>query len=193
MRKIPRQVQCTNFLLEENSLVASCIQAGICKTHTVSAIHSVLPDVRIYPYKYGFLTQCWINVRNFKKYGFFPVFVWIFHFFINFHYFFFGNFLWFLRTSQFYSEWKVCGAIMSFSMITKCWSDHRSDHNLLEWECGFTLGLNAATNTDYIKKCFEQKLFRIKFSRKKFPVRISQSLPEVELWGSQDCHFWNRK
>ncbi len=37
-----------------------------------------------------------------------------------------------------------CNSIIS--MIIKCWSDHRSDHNLLEWECRFTLGLNAAKN-----------------------------------------------
>ncbi len=29
--------------------------------------------------------------------------------------------------------------------------NNRSDHNLIEWECRFTLGLNAATNTNYIK------------------------------------------
>ncbi len=52
------------------------------------------------------------------------------------------------------------------SRITKCRSNHRRDHNILEWESKFTLGLNAATNTDYIKKCFQQKLFRIKFPRK---------------------------
>ncbi len=28
-------------------------------------------------------------------------------------------------------------------------------YNVLEWESRFTLGLNAAKNTDYIKKCFE--------------------------------------
>ncbi len=42
--------------------------------------------------------------------------------------------------------WRVSVA----SMITKC----KSDHNIPEWESTFTLGLNAATNTDYIKKCF---------------------------------------
>ncbi len=31
----------------------------------------------------------------------------------------------------------------------------------------FTLRLNAAKNTDYIEKCFKQKLFRIKFPTKK--------------------------
>ncbi len=31
----------------------------------------------------------------------------------------------------------------------------------------FTSGLNAAKNTEYIEKCFEQKLFRIKFPTKK--------------------------
>ncbi len=29
-----------------------------------------------------------------------------------------------------------------------------------------TLGLNAAKNIDYIKKCFKQKLFRIKFPKR---------------------------
>ncbi len=67
---------------------------------------------------------------------------------------FLGNFLWFLRTSQFYSGVKGVWCKSVTSMITKCWSDHRSDHNLLEWECRFTLGLNAATNTAYIKNCF---------------------------------------
>ncbi len=30
----------------------------------------------------------------------------------------------------------------------------------------FTLGLNTARNTDYIEKCFEQKLRKIKFPKK---------------------------
>ncbi len=66
----------------------------------------------------------------------------------------------FLVTSYDFSELTVlfrvkgvwCNSVTS--TITKCWSIHRSDHNLLEWECRFTLGLNAATNTDYIKACF---------------------------------------
>ncbi len=31
----------------------------------------------------------------------------------------------------------------------------------------FTLVLNTAKNTDYIEKCFKQKLHRIKFPKKK--------------------------
>ncbi len=34
----------------------------------------------------------------------------------------------------------------------------------MEWETTFTLGLNAAKNTDYIKKV--EKLFRMKFPTK---------------------------
>ncbi len=40
-----------------------------------------------------------------------------------------------------------------------------NDYNILEWEIIFTLGLNTAKNTVCIKKCFKQKLFRIKFSK----------------------------
>ncbi len=39
-------------------------------------------------------------------------------------------------------------------------------YNVLEWESGFTLGLNAAENTDYIKMSLREKLFRIKFLQK---------------------------
>ncbi len=35
--------------------------------------------------------------------------------------------------------------------------------NALEWESRFTLGPNATKNIKDIKKCFKQKLFRIKF------------------------------
>ncbi len=34
-------------------------------------------------------------------------------------------------------------------------------HNALEWESGFTLELNVAKSTNYIEKCFNQKLFKI--------------------------------
>ncbi len=63
---------------------------------------TVLPDIQIYPYKYGFLTPYGINKLNFKKYGFFSVCVQIFHFFSSIFSIFLGNFLWFLRPSQFY-------------------------------------------------------------------------------------------
>ncbi len=39
-------------------------------------------------------------------------------------------------------------------------------YKVLKWESRFTLGLNAAKNTDYIKKSFKEKLFWIKFSIK---------------------------
>ncbi len=48
----------------------------------------------------------------------------------------------------------------------------------------FTLGPNAAKSTDYIKKCFEQKLFRIKFPKKKSVgayVYLPPPLQRVEL------------
>ncbi len=38
------------------------------------------------------------------------------------------------------------------------------NYNVLEWEKRFTLGPNSAKNTYNIKKCLQQKLFRIKFS-----------------------------
>ncbi len=37
---------------------------------------------------------------------------------------------------------------------------------ILEWESKFTLGLNAAKNTNFIKKGFKWKLFRIQFPTK---------------------------
>ncbi len=36
-------------------------------------------------------------------------------------------------------------------------------YNALEWVSRFTVGLKVANNTDFIKKCFKQKLFTIKF------------------------------
>ncbi len=41
----------------------------------------------------------------------------------------------------------------------------------------FTLQLNAAKNTNYIEKCFKQKLFRTKFPTKKPVGRICLSPP----------------
>ncbi len=48
----------------------------------------------------------------------------------------------------------------------------------------FIFGLNAK-DTDYIEKCFKQKLHRIKFP-KKLSGRISLSTPGAEL---EDQHF----
>ncbi len=39
-------------------------------------------------------------------------------------------------------------------------------YNVLEWESRFTFGMDAAENTNYIKKFFKLKLFKIKFSIK---------------------------
>ncbi len=36
-------------------------------------------------------------------------------------------------------------------------------YNVLEWESRFTLELNAAKNTVYVKISFKQKWFKIKF------------------------------
>ncbi len=58
------------------------------------------------------------------------------------------------------------------------------------WERRFTLMLNAGKNTDYIKKCFEQKLLELNFY-KKLSESISLSPSGMELGESKDCHFWN--
>ncbi len=50
----------------------------------------------------------------------------------------------------------------------------------------FTLGLSTAKNTDHIEKCFKQKLRRIKFPKKKFVERASESTPEVAQEGFKD-------
>ncbi len=78
--------------------------------------------------------------------------------------------------------WRISVA----SMITKCRSDRRNDHNVLEWESRFTLGPRVATDTDYIKKCFQQKFFGIKFPRKNsvdaylyLPQKWSYAAPKI--------------
>ncbi len=62
--------------------------------------------------------------------------------------------------------------------------------NVLEWESRFTLGLNAAKNTDYIKKSFK-KLFKIKFATKDQWTHIFISPTGVELGGFKYSHFLN--
>ncbi len=52
-------------------------------------------------------------------------------------------------------------------------------------------GQNKVKNNDFIKKCFEQKLFRIKFSTKNSVERMSLSLFWMEPEASKDCHFLN--
>ncbi len=56
--------------------------------------------------------------------------------------------------------------------------------------CERTLRLNAAKDTEYIKKYFKQKWFRIKFPTKN-SGSIFLSSSGVELGDSKDCHFWN--
>ncbi len=62
-------------------------------------------------------------------------------------------------------------------------------NNALEWESRFTLGLNAAKNTDYIKNCLKQKLSRIKFPKKNLIGCISLSTSRVKLGASKVCVF----
>ncbi len=61
-------------------------------------------------------------------------------------------------------------------------------YNALKWESIFTLGLNAAKSTNYIEKCFKQKLLRIKF-----PIKNSTEaylyLPQEWRWGSKDLSY----
>ncbi len=42
-------------------------------------------------------------------------------------------------------------------------NNQNTTYNALEWENMFPLGRNAAKSTDYIEKCFKQKLRRTKF------------------------------
>ncbi len=61
---------------------------------------------------------------------------------------------------------------------------------LLFFEEGrFTSKLNAAKNTDYIKKCFKQNLFGIKFPTKNLTGIYLLSPPGVELGDYKDCLF----
>ncbi len=52
----------------------------------------------------------------------------------------------------------------------------------------FTLELNTAKNTDCIKKCFKQKLYKIKFPTK---TRVYVSPPGLELGVLKIFHFGN--
>ncbi len=66
---------------------------------------------------------------------------------------------------------KVVPRIKHFGTIKIChfWS------NALEWESRFTLGLDAAKGIDYIEKCFEQNLSKIKFPTKNSATPMSIS------------------
>ncbi len=50
----------------------------------------------------------------------------------------------------------------------------------------FTLGLQTAKNTDYIKKCFKQNLGRIKFPKKYSVDAYLVSTPGVKPGGFKD-------
>ncbi len=53
-------------------------------------------------------------------------------------------------------------------------------YNEMKWESRFTLGLNAAKNTDYIKKHFKEKLLKMKFPTKNHEDAQGLSPPGVE-------------
>ncbi len=53
----------------------------------------------------------------------------------------------------------------------------------------FTLRLNAAKSTDYIEKCFKQKLSKIKFSTK-YSEDSYLSLPQEWRWGAPNVYHF---
>ncbi len=63
-------------------------------------------------------------------------------------------------------------------------------YNVLKRESKFILVLNAAKNTDYMEKCFKQKLHRIEFLTKKLSGRISLSIPGAELGDSKVLKYY---
>ncbi len=63
-----------------------------------------------------------------------------------------------------------------------------SFYNGSNWRVDVHFGQNVAKNTDYIKKCFKQKLFRIKFPSKNVWVHISIS-PRSGAMGLQRLPF----
>ncbi len=63
--------------------------------------------------------------------------------------------------------------------------------NMPKWERRSTSGLNGGKITDYIKKCFKLKLFKIKFLTKVSLRILCLFHPGVELRDSKDGHFWN--
>ncbi len=55
-------------------------------------------------------------------------------------------------------------------------------YSVLEWESTFTLGQNTAKSSNYIEKCFTQKLSKIKFSPKN---SIDANLYLPHEWSSE--------
>ncbi len=66
------------------------------------------------------------------------------------------------RNSKVQGVWRT----IVISMITKCKSDHRNDHNILEWESRFTLGLNAAKIPIISKNASNKHCSELNFLRK---------------------------
>ncbi len=62
---------------------------------------------------------------------------------------------------------------------------------VLKQESRFTLELNAAENTNYIKKLLQIKVVENKISYKKVRGCVCLSSLGVNLRGLQDCHVWN--
>ncbi len=52
---------------------------------------------------------------------------------------------------------------------------------MLEWESMFTMGQNTAKSSNYIEKCFKQKLSKIKLSTKN-STRANVYLPQEESY-----------
>ncbi len=63
-------------------------------------------------------------------------------------------------------------------------------YDVLEWESMFTLGLNTAKNTHYMKKGSNKSCSELNFVQKVLEC-ICLSPPWVELLGSKDQYVWN--
>ncbi len=61
-------------------------------------------------------------------------------------------------------------------------------YNVLKLGRRLTSGLSVTENTDFMKKCFKVKLFRIKFTEKKSEGAYVLSLSGVQLESPKDCH-----
>ncbi len=63
-------------------------------------------------------------------------------------------------------------------------------HNVQKYEIRFTMELNAAKNTYYIKKTSNKSCSELNFTQKSARVHMSIS-PQVELRGSKDQYVLN--
>ncbi len=62
-------------------------------------------------------------------------------------------------------------------------------YDVLERENMFTLGQNTAKSSNYIEKCFKQKLSKIKFFMQNSLDANSYLPPGLELQGTKDSPF----